>query len=45
MDSLALRRARGALIGTESREEGEEAMGELTIVKQWTTAMGGMAEA
>jgi len=28
-------RARGGLIGTESREEGEEAMSMLTIVKQY----------
>ena len=28
-------RARGGLIGTESREEGEEAMSVLTIVKQY----------
>jgi hypothetical protein len=40
MDLLALRRATGALIGIESREVGEEAMGVLTIVKQWTTMMG-----
>jgi hypothetical protein len=45
MDSLALRRDRGALFGTESREEVEEAMGVLTIVKKWMTAMGSMEEA
>jgi len=45
MDSLALQQARDAVIGTKSREEGEEAMSVLTIVKQWTTTMGSMAEA
>ena len=45
MDSLALQRARGVVIDTNSREEGEEAMSVLTIVKQWMTTMGSMAEA